>query len=107
MKDGNISYEYTYDNHQNWTTQKAYVYYNEEPNVRQWTEREYTYANTLEDLANISTERTNRRTKATTVSTTSTTSIKDVEKRHSKHWCKRSNKSRKRCLVYPFRAIIK
>lgn len=53
MKDGNISYEYTYDNHQNWTTQKAYVYYNEEPNVRQWTEREYTYANTLEDLANI------------------------------------------------------
>lgn len=53
MKDGNISYEYTYDNHQNWTTQKAYVYYNEEPNVRQWTEREYTYANTLEDLTNI------------------------------------------------------
>lgn len=53
MKDDNISYEYTYDNHQNWTTQKVYVYYNGEPNVRQWTEREYTYANTLEDLANI------------------------------------------------------
>lgn len=46
-------YEYTYDNHQNWTIQKFYDHYYVEPSIIRWTEREYTYANTLEELVDI------------------------------------------------------
>lgn len=53
IKRSNFFYEYTYDNHQNWTIQKFYEHYYVEPSIIRWTEREYTYANTLEDLADI------------------------------------------------------
>ncbi|WP_285820881.1 hypothetical protein [Bacteroides acidifaciens] len=53
IKRSNFFYEYTYDNHQNWTIQKFYEHYYAEPSIIRWTEREYTYANTLEDLVDI------------------------------------------------------
>lgn len=53
IKRGRFFYEYTYDNHQNWTIQKNYDHNYLEPIIIRWTEREYTYANTLEELVDI------------------------------------------------------